>query len=190
MSASNGTLPACATGTADRSPPVPIEGPRAKACTVDELCVPSACAGSERSQHRRGDDGGRARRRALHARWTRLVSQVSLRVDRHACTHESLTHHTAWTACSPHVLAGGSKAVELTHNGYLWLYKSWAVACDGGACRGAMACFALSHVSTESDRHIDLSQRVCSTRCERSILASLQSLTELQRDILGIGDGW
>ena len=25
-------------------------------------------------------------------------------------------HHTAWTACSPHVLAGGSKAVELTHN--------------------------------------------------------------------------
>ena len=189
MSASHGTLPAIAIGTADGSPPVPVEGPVQIRCTVDELCVPSACAGSERSQHRRGDDGGRARRRALHARWTRLVSQVSLRADRHACTHESLTHHAAWTACSPHVLAGRRKAVELTDNGYLWHYKSWAVACDGGACRGAMACFALSHVSTESDRHIDLSQRVCSTRCERSILASLQSLTGLQREILGIGNG-
>ena len=42
--------------------------------------------------------------------------------------------------------------MELTDTGYLWLYKSWAVACDGGACRGAMACFALSHVSTERER--------------------------------------
>eukprot|EP00966_Prymnesium_polylepis_P277623 6414290-Prymnesium_polylepis.1 len=40
----------------------------------------------------------------------------------------------AWTACSPHVLAGGSKVVELTCNGYLWLYKSWAVAYGAGAC--------------------------------------------------------
>ena len=189
MSGSHCTLPAIAIGTADRSPAVPIEDPVRKACTAEECRVHSACAGSERSQPRRGKVGGRARRRALCARCSRLVRQVSLRADRHACTHESLTHHTAWTACSPHVLAGRRKAVELTDNGYLWLYKSWTVACDGGACRGAMACFALSHVSTESDRHIDLSQLVCSTRCERSILASLQSLTGLQRDILGIGNG-
>ena len=157
MSASHGTLPAIAIGTADGSPPVPVEGPVQIRCTVDELCVPSACAGSERSQPGRGKVCGRARRRALCARCSRLVSQVSLRASRHARTHEHLMHHTAWTACSPHVLAGRRKAVELTDNGYLWLYKSWAVACDGGACRGAMACFALSHVSTESDRQIDLS---------------------------------
>ena len=59
------------------------------------------------------------------------------------------------------------EAVELAYHGYLWLYKSWAVALDGGPRRGEMACFALLHVSTESDRQIDLSHRVCSTRCER-----------------------
>ena len=88
-----------------------------------------------------------------------------------------------------HVLAGRSNAVELTCNGYLWLCKSWAVAYGAGACCCAMACIGLPHVWTESDRQIDLSQRVCSTRCERSILASLQSLTGLQREILGIGNG-
>ena len=82
-------------------------------------------------------------------------------------------HHTAWTACSPHVLAGRRKAVELTDNGYLWMDKSWAVAYGGGACRGAMASIALPHVSTENDRQINLSQRVLSTRCERLTFASL-----------------
>ena len=48
--------------------------------------------------HRRSDEGGRARRRALCPRCTRSAAQVSLRVCRHACTHDSLTHHTAWTA--------------------------------------------------------------------------------------------
>ena len=133
----------------------------------------SACAGSERSQPGLGKVGGRARRRSLCARCSRLVRQVSPRAARHARTHEYLMHHTAWTACSPHVLAGCRKAVELTCNGYLWLYKSWAVACGGGTCRGAMACFALSHVSTENDRQINLSQRMLSTRCERSTFASL-----------------
>ena len=173
MPGSHGTLPACATGTADRSPAVPIEDPVRKACTPEECCVHSACAGSERSQPRRSKVGGRARRRALCARCSRLVRQVSPRAARHARTHEYLMHHTAWTACSPHVLAGCRKAVELTCNGYLWLYKSWAVACGGGTCRGAMACFALSHVSTENDRQINLSQRMLSTRCERSTFASL-----------------
>ena len=87
----------------------------------------------------------------------RLHLQVSLRVDRHACTHESLTHHTAWTACSPHVLAGRSKAVEFTYNGFPWLYKSWAVGVGGGTRCGAMVCVGLLRVSTESDRQIDLS---------------------------------
>jgi hypothetical protein len=62
---------------------------------------------------------GRARRRALCARCSRLVWQVSPRASRHARTHEYFMHHTAWTACSPHVLAGRSRAVELTDNGYL-----------------------------------------------------------------------
>ena len=45
--------------------PLKYEDPVQKACTAEELCVHSFCAGSERSQHRRGDDGGRARRCAL-----------------------------------------------------------------------------------------------------------------------------
>ena len=65
--------------------------------------------------------------------------------------------HTAWAACSPHVLAGRRKAVELTDNGYLWLDKSWAVAYGGSARCGAMVCVGLLRVSTESDRQIDLS---------------------------------
>ena len=117
----------------------------------------SARRREQRLQPGRGKVCGRARRRALCARCSRLVCQVNPRAARHARTHEYLTVHTAWTACSPHVLAGRSQAVELTCNGYIWLYKSWAVACGGGACRGAMACFALSHASTESDRQIDLS---------------------------------
>ena len=95
------------------------------------------------------------------------------RAAEHALAHSYITHHMAWTACSPHVLAGRSKAVELAYNGYQWLYKSWAVAFDGSACRGAMASIALPHVSTENDRQINLSQRVLSTRCERSTFASL-----------------
>ena len=47
----------------------------------------------------------------------------------------------------------------------------------GSSRRDAMACFTSLHVSTESDRQIDLSHRVCSMRCERSILVSLRSLT-------------
>ena len=87
------------------------------------------------------------------------------------------------------MLAGRSKAVQLAYNGYEWLYKSWAVAFDGSACRGAMASIVLPHVSTENDRQINLSQRVLSTRCERSTFASLSSLTGLHREFLGIGDG-
>ena len=74
----------------------------------------SAASESSAPLHRCGDDGGRARRRALCTRWTRLMSQASPRAAKHARTHEYLMHHTAWTACSPHVLAGRSKAVELT----------------------------------------------------------------------------
>ena len=157
MSASHGTLPACATGTADRSPAVPIEDPVRKACTPEECRVHSACAGSERSQPGLGKVGGRARRRSLCARCSRLVWQVSPRAARHARTHEYIMHHTAWTACSPHVLAGRRKAVELTDNEYRWLDKSWAVALDGVACCSAMVCIGLLRVSTESDRRIDLS---------------------------------
>ena len=85
------------------------------------------------------------------------MSQASPRAARHARTHAYLTLHTAWTACSPHVLAGRRKAVELTYNGYLCLYKSCAVGFVGGASRGAMVRVGLLHVSTESDRQIDLS---------------------------------
>ena len=55
------------------------------------------------------------------------------------------------------MLAGRRKAVELTYNGYLCLYKSCTVGFVGGASRGAMVRVGLLHVSTESDRQIDLS---------------------------------
>ena len=60
--------------------------------------------------------------------------------------------------------------MELAYNGYQWLYKSWAVAFDGSAYRGAMVCFILPRMSTESDRKIDLSQRVFSTCCKWLVL--------------------
>ena len=85
------------------------------------------------------------------------MSEVSLRVARHACTHDTLTLYAAWTARSTRVLAGRRSGVELTYNGYLWLYKSWAVEYGGGARCGAMVRVGLLHVSTESDRQIDLS---------------------------------
>ena len=72
----------------------------------------------QRPQPGRGKVCGRARRRALCARCARLACQVSPRAARHARTHEYHMHHTAWTARSPHVLAGRSQAVELTCNGY------------------------------------------------------------------------
>ena len=37
---------ACVTGTADRSSLVPVEGPVQKACTSEECCVHSFCAGA------------------------------------------------------------------------------------------------------------------------------------------------
>ena len=50
--------------------------------------------------------------------------------------------------------------MELTYSGYLCLDKSWPVGFDGGARRSAMVCFVSVRVATESDRKIDLSQRV------------------------------
>ena len=50
--------------------------------------------------------------------------------------------------------------MELAYIAYKWLYKSWTVAFDGTACRGAMASIALWNVSTENDCQINLSQRV------------------------------
>ena len=55
----------------------------------------SAASESSAPLHRCGDDGGRARRRALCTRWTRLMSQASPRAAKHARTHEYLMHHTA-----------------------------------------------------------------------------------------------
>ena len=55
------------------------------------------------------------------------------------------------------MLAGRSKAVELAYIGYQWLYKSWAVAFDGTACRGAMASIALPH-DCDVDRERSLDQ--------------------------------
>ena len=92
--------------------------------------------------------------------------------------HACMIHMLATRRFAPHDALmcsqqGRSKAVELAYNGYEWLYKSRAVAFDGSACRGAMASIVLPHVSTENDRKINLSQRVLSMRCERSISASL-----------------
>ena len=59
-----------------------------------------------------------------------------------------------------HALTGRGSGVELTYNGFLWLDKPWPVAVGDGARRGAMVCFVSVRVATESDRKIDLSQRV------------------------------
>ena len=83
--------------------------------------------------------------------------------------HRLTTCHGPHDRLMSHVLAGRSKAVELTYSGYQWRYKSCAVALDGSACRGAVASIYLPRVPTENDRHIKISQRVLSMRCERSI---------------------
>ena len=62
------------------------------------LQVQRAVATMSAPQRRRGTVGGRARRRARCARSTRSTSEVSLRAGRHACTHDSLTHHTVPSA--------------------------------------------------------------------------------------------
>ena len=111
-SASHGTRSAPLTGTADRSVPVPVEGPVQKARTADECRHPRRRRFRSAPRHRRSRVGGRAPRRSLCAHGTRSMSEVSLQVWRHACTHDSLTHHAAWTACQAHVLAGASNAVE------------------------------------------------------------------------------
>jgi len=97
-SALHGTRSASSTGSGDWSAPLPVEDPVQKACTAEEWCAASFCAGVQRLQHRRGKVRGRARRRSQRARCARSVSQVNMRVARHALIHDSLTHHTAWTA--------------------------------------------------------------------------------------------
>ena len=105
-SASHGTRSAIPTSTADRSPAVLVEGAVQKAQTADKYCVASCRTQVSAPPHRRGRVGERARRRSQRARYTCSVSEVSLRVSGHACTHDSLTHHTARTAsrmtCRPH----------------------------------------------------------------------------------------
>ena len=94
----------------------------------------------------------------------------------HACMTHMLTTRLAphdRLMCSQAAGAATQWSLHTNYNGYEWLYKSWAAAFDGSACRGAMASIALPHVSTENDRQINLSQRVLSMRCERSIFASL-----------------
>ena len=158
MSGSHCALPAIAIGTADRSPAVPIEDPVRKACTAEECRVHSACAGSERSQHRRRDDGGRARRRDRCSLWSRSASQVSLRVARQACTHISLTH------CARHGRHDRRMPSQAAAGQYSWhtlvSMTSWPIGADGGAHGIAMLCFVSVRVATEDDRNIDLSQRV------------------------------
>ena len=101
-SASHGTHSACATGSAGRSAPLPNEGPMRIRCALEECCAHSFCAGAvsaDALRHGRRNDGERPRRCATWPRWPRSVSQVSLRVARHASSHDSLSHHTAWMAC-------------------------------------------------------------------------------------------
>ena len=127
-SGSHDTRSAPSAGSGDRSVPLPVEDPVQKARTADECRVPRTAQESSAPRRRRGRVGGRAQRRSLCAHGTRSMSEVSLQVWRHACTHDSLTHHAAWTACQAHVLAGASNAVEHLECRKLWLDKSWPVA--------------------------------------------------------------
>ena len=99
-------------------------------------------------------------------------SQAREQLDMHASMNTSLSTRRGQhdrLMCSQ----AAARQWSFAYSGYQWLYKSWAVAFDGCACRGAMASIALPHVSTENDRQINLSQRVLSMRCERSTFASL-----------------
>ena len=144
------TCTAPSTGSGGRCALLPVEGPVQKACTADECRVPLAAQESSAPRHRRGRVGGRALRRSLCAHDTRSMSEVSLRVWRHACTHDSLTHHAAWTACQAHVLAGASNAVEHLECRKLWLDKSWPYAVDNDASCGAMVCHETPCAKRES----------------------------------------
>ena len=78
--------------------------------------------------------------------------------------HSFMTHSLT-TRYGPHDRCMPSQAVEVewsshSYNGFLWLDKPWPVAVGDGARRGAMVCFVSVRVATESDRKIDLSQRV------------------------------
>ena len=97
---------ACATGTADRSPPVPvvgIEGPRVqKAFTAEECCAHSFCTGASvhdtdvaMMEERRTSTTSRSLC-SLNSLGT--VSQASLRAAKHARMHYSHADHTACTA--------------------------------------------------------------------------------------------
>ena len=58
-----------------------------------------------------------------------------------------------------HVLAGGARALVVTYFGfYDWTSRGQLrLIANGGASGCAMACCAVSRVSIESDRQIDLS---------------------------------
>ena len=90
---------AASTGTAGMSAAVPNEGPTRIRCALEECCAHSFCAGAAALRHGRRNDGERPPRRATWPRWPRSVSHMSLRVARHASSHDSLSHHTAWMAC-------------------------------------------------------------------------------------------
>ena len=96
-SASHGTRSALSTGTADRSPAVPVEGFVQKARTADKCCAHSFRTQVSAPQHRCTDVGERARRRSLCLRCTWLIPEASLQVAGGAYTHGICTHHMALT---------------------------------------------------------------------------------------------
>ena len=95
--------------TAPSASPIRLDEPPSRVwALLERECVRVCCcrvAGHTFSmttlawlQRRRSEVCGRARRRSQRARCARSVSQVNMRVARHALIHDSLTHHTVWTA--------------------------------------------------------------------------------------------
>ena len=166
MSASHGTQPACAAGTADGSPPVPIEDRVRKACTAEELCVHSVCAGTSAVQHRRRNDGGRTRRHALRTlaglAWCprQVREQLHMRDSRMNTSLSTRRGQNDRLMCSQAAARQRSFAYTVDTNGCT---SRGPLHLMVGTCRGVHSGFHrfAACVATDNDHQIDLSHRVC-----------------------------
>ena len=172
-SASHGTLPACATGTAGGCPAVPVEGPMQKARTAEELCVHSFALAGSRSRHRRCEVGGRARRRSFCVRCTPFISEASIPAAEGACTHAMLAHHTVLTcvlaSCARRRWKGSgahTKWISMTGQVVARCYPPWCLwLCNGlrqDATRDARERVALGALYTR-----------CTVPCEHVLFGAM-----------------
>jgi len=131
------------TGSRDSCALLPVEGPVQQACTAEEWCMSSFCAGVQRSGSQpHSTNAAKCVAGQMATLATRSLCELgvagSMRVAKRALIHDSLTHHIRMTGACPHRPWKWSGAPSYSR--YLRLYKAWPVPADGSAHRGAMAC--------------------------------------------------